>query len=96
MQGGDGACSCAAAALGVVAAALALGAQAQSNAFVPKYTGTLKKIAESGVVRIGHRENSPPFAFLDANKKPVGYSLDLCEIVVEEIVASLARTSASS
>ena len=78
-------------ALGVVAAALALGAHAQSNAFVPKYTGTLKKIAESGVVRIGHRENSPPFAFLDANKKPTGYSLDLCEIVVEEIVTELAK-----
>lgn len=81
----------AAAALAIVVAALSLGAQAQSNALVPKYTGTLKKIAESGVVRIGHRENSPPFAFLDAKKVPVGYSLDLCEIVVEEIVAELAK-----
>jgi ABC-type amino acid transport substrate-binding protein len=66
-------------------------AQSQSNALVPKYAGTLKKIAESGTVQIGYRENSPPFAFLDANRKPIGYSLDLCEIVVEEIAAELGR-----
>ena len=66
-------------------------AQSQSNALVPTYAGTLKKIAESGTVQIGYRENSPPFAFLDANRKPIGYSLDLCEIVVEEIAAELGR-----
>jgi len=55
------------------------------------YTGTLKAINERGVVRIGYRENSPPFAFLDARKNPVGYSLDLCEIVVEEIAGELRR-----
>ena len=77
--------------LGIVAAALAFGAQAQTNAFVPKYTGTLKKINDSGVLRLGYRENSPPFAFLDPKGKPVGYSLDLCEIVVDEIVAELGK-----
>jgi glutamate/aspartate transport system substrate-binding protein len=55
------------------------------------YSGTLKTIRDSGVVRLGHRQNSPPFAFLDRKGKPVGYSLDLCEIVVEEIVAELGR-----
>jgi glutamate/aspartate transport system substrate-binding protein len=63
--------------------------QPKSNAFVPKYTGTLKKVAESRTIRIGHRENSPPFAFLDAKKTPIGYSLDLCEIVVEEVAREL-------
>src|SRR5438034_535817 len=66
-------------------------AQSQSTTLVPTYAGTLKKIAESGTVQIGYRENSPPFAFLDANRKPIGYSLDLCEIVVEEIAAELGR-----
>ncbi len=69
---------------------LAEGASAQS-ALAPTYSGTLKKINESGVVRLGYRENSPPFAFLDREKKPVGYSLDLCEIVVEEIGAELGK-----
>jgi ABC-type amino acid transport substrate-binding protein len=63
----------------------------QSNAFAVPYTGTLKKVNESGVLRIGHRENSPPFAFLDPKGKPVGYALDLCAVVVEEIVAELRK-----
>lgn len=64
-------------------------AQTPATAFVPKYTGTLKKIYDTKTVRVGHRENSPPFAFLDAKSRPIGYSLDLCEIVVEEIAAEL-------
>ena len=68
-----------------------ISAQQHSNAFAVRYTGTLKKINDSGEIRIGYRENSPPFAFLDAERKPLGYSLDLCEIVVEEIAAELGK-----
>ena len=66
-------------------------AQQASPAFVMPYSGTLKRINDSGVVRIGHRENSPPFAFLDPRGRPVGYSLDLCEVVIEEIAAELGK-----
>ncbi|MBL8416234.1 MAG: amino acid ABC transporter substrate-binding protein [Propionivibrio sp.] len=59
--------------------------------FPTQYTGTLKKIKDSGIIRIGHRENSPPFAFLDLKGKPVGYSLDLCNAVVEEIADELNK-----
>ena len=52
---------------------------------------TLKRIETTGVVRLGYRENSPPFAFVDANKKPIGYSLDICEVVVEEIAREVGR-----
>ena len=41
-------------------------AQPRTVAAVAPFTGTLQKIYETGVIRIGHRENSPPFAFLDA------------------------------
>ena len=81
----------------VTAAALALylvqPAQAQQRAttFVFPYSGTLKKIHASGVVTIGHRQNSPPFAFLDRKGNPIGYSLDLCEIVVEEIIKEVGK-----
>src|SRR5512145_3562690 len=80
----------------LTAAALALclvpeASAQQSNAFVVPYSGTLKKINESGVLRIGHRENSPPFAFLDRKGKPIGYALDLCAVVVEEIVTELGK-----
>ena len=83
--------------MAAMATALALCLAQPANAqqagvpFAIKYTGTLKKINDSGVVRIGHRENSPPFAFLDAQRKPIGYSLDLCETVVEEIAAELGK-----
>ena len=66
-------------------------AQQGGAAFVIPYSGTLKTIRDSGLVRIGHRQNSPPFAFLDKSGKPIGYSLDLCEIVVEEIAAELGK-----
>ena len=67
-------------------------AQQRSGSLVDvPYTGTLKKVKESGEIRIGYRQNSPPFAFLDAQGKPLGYSLDLCEIVVEEIAAELGK-----
>lgn len=62
-----------------------------SVAAVAPFTGTLQRIYERGVIRIGHRENSPPFAFLDAKGRPIGYSLDVCELVVEEIAAQLHK-----
>ena len=52
---------------------------------------TLKRIEATGIVRLGYRENSPPFAFLDAKGKPIGYSLDLCEVVVEQIARELGK-----
>lgn len=55
------------------------------------FSGTLQKLYDSGVIRVGHRENSPPFAFLDARHHPIGYSLDLCEVVVEEIAQHLHK-----
>jgi len=40
--------------------------------------GTLKKIKTSGTLTIGYRESSPPFSFMGPDKRPVGYSIDLC------------------
>jgi glutamate/aspartate transport system substrate-binding protein len=96
-EAGQVACAVAGRFRAIVGAAFALClfhpaiAQQTTPAFVVPYSGTLKKINDSGVVRIGHRENSPPFAFLDARGKPVGYALDLCEVVVEEITAELGK-----
>ena len=60
-------------------------AQSRTATSVAPFTGPLQKIHESGVIRIGHRENSPPFAFLDAQRRPIGYSLDLCDVVIEQV-----------
>jgi glutamate/aspartate transport system substrate-binding protein len=46
---------------------------------------TLANIKTTHVVRLGYRESSPPFSFLDQANRPIGYSLELCEAVVDEI-----------
>jgi glutamate/aspartate transport system substrate-binding protein len=66
-------------------------AQTKAPAFEVPYTGTLKKIRDSGVIRVGYRENSPPFAFIGPDRKPVGYALDLCEVVIEEVANELHK-----
>src|SRR5947209_9925000 len=46
---------------------------------------TLAAIKQAHAVRLGYRESSPPFSFMDASNRPIGYSLELCEAIVEEI-----------
>jgi glutamate/aspartate transport system substrate-binding protein len=52
-------------------------------------TGALKKIKETGVITIGHRETSIPFSYLDENAKPVGFSLDICARIVDAVKKEL-------
>lgn len=46
---------------------------------------TLAAVKAAHTVRLGYRESSPPFSFLDQSGRPIGYSLELCEAIVEEI-----------
>src|SRR6516165_2688084 len=48
-------------------------------------SSTLANIKRTHTVRLGYREASPPFSFLDQANRPIGYSLELCEAIVEEI-----------
>ena len=48
-------------------------------------SSTLANIKRTHTVRLGYREASPPFSFLDPANRPIGYSLELCEAIVEEI-----------
>jgi glutamate/aspartate transport system substrate-binding protein len=52
-------------------------------------SGTLKKIKDSGAVTIGYREASFPFSFVRLGGRPIGYSIDLCLGIVEEIKREL-------
>ncbi len=65
----------------VVFLATAAGAQTASEGLSP----TLANIKKTHVVRLGYRESSPPFSFLDQANRPIGYSLELCEAIVDEI-----------
>jgi glutamate/aspartate transport system substrate-binding protein len=46
---------------------------------------TLANIKSRHIVHLGYRESSPPFSFLDQANRPIGYSLELCAAIVDEI-----------
>lgn len=71
----------------VVAAAIALPAYAQSP------EGTLGKIKELGEIRLGHRDVSVPFSYLDESQKPVGFAMDLCARIVDAVKTELKLPS---
>lgn len=52
----------------------------------PVPTGpVLDRIRQTGKIVIGHRESSVPFSYLDADKKPVGYAVELCLKLAEAV-----------
>jgi glutamate/aspartate transport system substrate-binding protein len=52
--------------------------------------GTLKKVRDSGAIAIGYREASFPFSYAGKDgAAPLGYSIDLCMSVVDEIAREL-------
>jgi len=46
---------------------------------------TLKKIKDTGTITIGHRDASIPFSYYDDQQKPVGYAMDICARIVEDV-----------
>jgi glutamate/aspartate transport system substrate-binding protein len=81
------------AALACVALASAVPAMAQTAAPAAPPPPTLAKIRETGAVTIAYREASIPFSYLDQNKRPVGYAMDLCMRVVDSLRRDLKMPS---
>lgn len=52
-------------------------------------SGTLERIAKSGVIRLGYLEAASPFSLSEGGKPPVGYSIELCDRVVESLRSQL-------
>ncbi|MBT2302966.1 transporter substrate-binding domain-containing protein [Variovorax paradoxus] len=52
---------------------------------------TLAKIAESGKITLAYRESSVPFSYLDGPNKPVGFSVELSNAVVEAVKKKLNK-----
>lgn len=50
---------------------------------------TLAKIKASGAITFGYREASFGFSYLDANLKPVGYSIEICNRIVDAVKTEL-------
>src|SRR5882724_11313874 len=51
--------------------------------------GTLKKIKETGVITLGHRDASIPFSYFDDKQSAIGYAIDLCGKIVDAVKAEL-------
>jgi glutamate/aspartate transport system substrate-binding protein len=51
--------------------------------------GTLKKIKTTGTFTLGYLESAPPFSFPGPDRRPVGYSIDLCTHVASAIQKQL-------
>ncbi len=74
---------------GLLLAALALAPMAASAQTDEGLSPALANIKRSNVVRLGYRDSSPPFSFLDQANRPIGYSLELCQAIVDEIGAAI-------
>jgi glutamate/aspartate transport system substrate-binding protein len=79
------------------AAALALAAAAGFAAAQDApvvLSGTLAKVRETSAITLGYRSASIPFSYLSARGEPIGYSVDLCKLLVDAIGDAVGRTVA--
>ncbi len=51
--------------------------------------GTLDKIKAAKTIALGYRDSSVPFSYTGPTKEPMGYSVDLCTRVVEDLRTEL-------
>jgi glutamate/aspartate transport system substrate-binding protein len=62
---------------------------AAAPAAAQELTGTLKKIKETGVITIGHRDSSVPFSYYDDKQQVVGYAKELCDRIAAAVKKEL-------
>ena len=51
----------------------------------PSNADTLKRIQETGVIRIGYRADAVPHSYADTSGRPAGYVVDLCREITRAI-----------
>jgi ABC-type amino acid transport substrate-binding protein len=52
-------------------------------------SGTLEKIKATKTIALGYRDSSVPFSYTGPTKEPMGYSVDLCLRVVQDLRSEL-------
>jgi ABC-type amino acid transport substrate-binding protein len=65
---------------------------AQTDTSPIALTGTLAKVRNTGIITLGYREASVPFSYLSPRGQPIGYSIDLCKLLVDAIGEAVGRT----
>jgi glutamate/aspartate transport system substrate-binding protein len=56
-------------------------------------SGTLKRIAQSGTIRLGYRIDAAPFSFVSRAGEVHGYSIDLCRAIAAAIGEEIGGAS---
>lgn len=54
-------------------------------------TGTLQQINESGKIKVGYRQDKPPMSFVGEGSVPEGYSIDICNRIVDAVKKTVGR-----
>ena len=49
------------------------------------HADTLKKVADSGKLTLAYRDSSVPFSYVEGPGKPLGFSMDIANAVVQEV-----------
>jgi glutamate/aspartate transport system substrate-binding protein len=78
--------------LAVAAAIAAAPATAQTETTPVQLTGTLAKARNSGSITLAYRASSIPFSYVSSRGEPIGYSIDLCKLLVDAIGDEIGRT----
>jgi len=60
-----------------------------SSASAQSPADTLARVKETRAITLGVRESARPFSYLNEQKQPVGYSVDLCLAAVDDIKRAL-------
>ena len=55
-------------------------------------TGTLLQIQKSGKIKIGYRKSQPPMSSVGKDGIPVGYSIDICLHIVNEVEEKIGKS----
>ncbi len=72
----------------LLASVLCHGARAEEG---DTLTGTLKTISDRGTILIGYRTTALPFSFLNQAGQPIGFSIDICHGIAEDVARLLHR-----
>ena len=67
----------------------AIAALACTLVAAPAFAQTIDKIKQTGTMTIGHRDASIPFSYYDDQQKVIGYSMDICNRVVDDVKKEL-------
>jgi glutamate/aspartate transport system substrate-binding protein len=64
---------------------VAIGLSLCASSVLAQSPSTIERIKQTRTINLGHRDSAVPFSYLDQDKRPVGYSVELCSRIVESL-----------